>query len=214
MTLRPRDRMAIGFMLAVVLVACFYFLLLRPPLQHASSLSGQIRSEQAALLQAQSEYQAGHAAKRSLKAEAANWAALERALPDDAQIPALLRVLQHSVDAARVSLTSVVPGGSASAGAGSTTGSGSTSAGTAGKSASTVPLALDFTGSYGRLEDLVRRLNNLVVISGQKVRASGPLMSIGSIALSGSGSKLTLNLTATIYQRAAVSTTAATEGTS
>jgi hypothetical protein len=78
-----------------------------------------------------------------------------------------------------------------------------------------VPLNLTFAGSYTALNHLVGRLDQLVVVAGGKVHATGPLLNISTISLTGSP-KLTVQLTATIYQLDAGSTspTAATGGTS
>jgi hypothetical protein len=76
-----------------------------------------------------------------------------------------------------------------------TSGTGATAA------ATPVPIQLTFSGGYIALNKLVRKLTGLVAISGGKVHAAGPLLSIGSVNLSGS-SKLTGNITATIYQLA------------
>jgi len=75
-----------------------------------------------------------------------------------------------------------------------------------------VALSLTFAGGYIALHNLVRRLDGLVVVSGNKVHATGPLLSISSVSLTGSP-KLTVQLTATIYQLAApAAATAATTG--
>jgi hypothetical protein len=68
--------------------------------------------------------------------------------------------------------------------------------------ATPVPIQLTFSGGYLALNKLVRKLTGLVSLSGGSVHASGPLLSINSMNLSGS-SKLTGNITATIYQLAA-----------
>ncbi|MGH2896211.1 MAG: hypothetical protein ACRDPM_23485, partial [Solirubrobacteraceae bacterium] len=78
------------------------------------------------------------------------------------------------------------------------TGTGTTAATQA---ATPVPIQLTFSGGYVALNKLVRKLTGLVTMSGGKVRASGPLLSINTVNLSGS-SKLTGTLSATIYQLA------------
>jgi hypothetical protein len=70
-----------------------------------------------------------------------------------------------------------------------------------------VPLSLTFAGGYTALHNLVRRLDGLVVVSGHTVHATGPLLSISNVSLSGSP-KLTVQLTATIYQLATSSSAA------
>ena len=64
-----------------------------------------------------------------------------------------------------------------------------------------MPIQLTFSGGYVALNKLVSKLTGFVAISGGKVHATGPLLSIGSVNLTGS-SKLTGNITATIYQLA------------
>ena len=70
-----------------------------------------------------------------------------------------------------------------------------------------VPVQLTFTGGYRALNALVHRLDALVVMSGNAVHASGPLMSISNVSLSGS-SNLTVQLSANIYQLSAASSAA------
>jgi hypothetical protein len=61
---------------------------------------------------------------------------------------------------------------------------------------------LSFAGGYTALNNLVRRLQGLVAVSGGKVSATGPLLSIGSVSLSGTRN-LTVQLTASLYQLSA-----------
>ena len=56
--------------------------------------------------------------------------------------------------------------------------------------ATPVPIQLTFNGGYVALNKLVRKLTGLVAMSGGKVHASGPLLSINSVNLAGT-SRLT-----------------------
>jgi hypothetical protein len=212
MKLRPRDRIALGVVLIAGLVGAFYMLALKPQQQKASSLDAQIATQRQAITQAQQTYEAGRAAQATLKARAAQWAALRLAVPAHSDIPALLRLLERNATAVHVQMQSItLAGGSGSSTGSSTTsstGASTTGASSAAKAGATgVPVQLTFAGGYQALDALVHRLDRLVVLSGGTVHASGPLMSISNVSLSGAPN-LTVQMSATIYQLAAASTAA------
>jgi hypothetical protein len=223
MTLRPRDRIALVTVLILALVGGYYVLALKPEQHKASALVSAIAAQRQSLVTAQANYAAGKAAKASIKSDAPEWAALRKAVPDTSNIPGLLRVLERNANAVHVKMQAITLSGATSTASGTTTPSttpstttgGSGAAGTAGSTATSVPLSLTFAGGYVALHDLVHRLDGLVVVSGHTVHATGPLLSISTISLAGSP-KLTVQLTATIYQLAPASsaTTATTGGQS
>lgn len=194
MTLRPRDRIALAAVLFLALVGVFYMAVLKPEQKKASTLGATIAAQRLALIQAESTYAAGRAAQAALKTSAADWAALRRAVPDKSDIPALLRALETNANAVHVKMTAIQLSGSS--GTGATTSPGKA---TSSSVATSVPLQLSFIGGYAALNSLVHRLNGLVVVSGNAVHATGPLLSISNVSLSGA-QKLTVQLTATIYQ--------------
>ena len=206
MNLRPRDRIALGVVLIAALVGAFYMLALKPQQQKAAAVDAQIAKQRQTLAQEQQTYQAGRAAEATLKAQAAQWAALSLAVPAQSNIPALLRLLQRNAKAANVKMESIELAGATSSSTGSTSSPGSSSSssssGSASSGATGVPVQLTFTGGYRALNALVHRLDALVVLSGDTVHASGPLMSISNVSLSGS-SHLTVQLSANIYQLSA-----------
>jgi hypothetical protein len=219
MNLRPRDRVALAVVLAFALVGAFYMLVLKPEQKKASTLSAAIAGQRHALSTAQVNYAAGRAAQASIKANAAEWAALRRAVPNTSDIPALLRVLERNANAVGVKMQAIQLSAAGSGASPSTTTPSTGGAATGGASASgagaptSVGLSLTFAGGYTALHNLVQRLDGLVVISGNKVHATGPLLSISSVSLTGAA-KLTVQLTATIYQLAApTAATAATAAT-
>ncbi len=131
-------------------------------------------------------------------------------MPQTADVPALLKVLTSSAHAAHVSMQSI---GLAGSGASSSSSSTVTAAPSSVAGATTIPVALTFQGGYQALNRLVDRLDALVTTSRRSIRSRGPLIGIGNInvapASSGAGSStLSIQLTATIYQRSA--TTGAT----
>jgi Tfp pilus assembly protein PilO len=209
MTLRKRDRIVLAIVAAAALVGAFYMLALKPERQKASALQTQIATQQQSLASARQSYNIGRAAQAALKTDGAQWAALKLAVPAQSNIPALLRLLEKSANADHVAMTSLTLAGSTGASASTA----STSAtGTAAPSATPVPVQLNFTGGYVALNKLVSKLTGLVAIAHGSVHATGPLLSINSVTLSGSKS-LTGNVSATIYQLAgAAGTTTGGQG--
>ncbi len=198
MTLSKRDRIVLAVVAAAAVLGAFYMLALKPERQQAASLGSQIATQRQALVTAQQSYTVGRAAQAALKSDGQQWAALKLAVPAQSDIPALLRTLQKSADAEHVAMQSLTLAG-ASATSSATTAP--ATSGTTTSAATPVPIQLTFSGGYIALNKLVSKLTGLVAISGGKVHATGPLLSIGSVNLSGS-SKLTGNITATIYQLA------------
>jgi type II secretory pathway pseudopilin PulG len=216
MTLRPRDRIVLGVVVLLAAIGTFYMLVLKPEQEKASSLQTAVATQQQALAQAERSFAAGRAAQTSLKANATQWAALKLALPAQSDIPALLRTLERNANAVHVQMQSITLTGAS--GAGSTTAptttpttTGST-ANTSVSGANSVPIQLTFAGGYAALNRLVQRLDTFVVLSGHRVRASGPLMSISKVSLS-KAPKLTVQLTVTIYQLDAPPAATGTTGT-
>lgn len=222
MTLRPRDRVVLVVVVVLALLGAYYLLALKPERQQASSLDASIATQRQALATAQQGYTLGRAGQASLKTDGAEWAALKLAVPEQSDIPALLRTLEKNAQVVHVSMQAITLSGSGSSSAAAPTATspaspatgtsaaptssasaatGAASAGTA-PAATPVPIQLTFKGGYGALNKLVRKLTGLVAVSGGNVHATGPLLSINSVSLTGTGS-LTGTLAATIYQLAA-----------
>jgi Tfp pilus assembly protein PilO len=209
MTLRPRDRIALVVVLLLAIAGAYYLLALKPEQKQASTLAGSITAQRQALTTAEANYAAGKAAQASIRSSAPEWAALRKAVPDTSDIPALLRVLERNASAVHVKMKAITLTAAGTTTPPSTaTPSTTGAAGTATASATAIPLQLSFAGGYTQLHNLVRRLDGLVVVSRHTVHATGPLLSISSVSLT--GSPLTVQLTATIYQLAAASTAATT----
>lgn len=209
MSLRKRDRIVLVIVAAVALVGAFYMVALKPERQTASALQTKITAQQQALVSAQQSYHVGRAAQAALKTDGAQWASLKLAVPAQSNIPALLRLLEKSADADHVAMTSLSLSGSTSA---APTTAAPPAGGTAAPSATPVPIQLSFKGGYVALNKLVRKLTGLVAVSHGTVHATGPLLSINSVTLTGSSS-LTGSVTATIYQLAgAAGTTTGGQG--
>jgi Tfp pilus assembly protein PilO len=213
MNIRPRDRVALVVVLILALLGAYYMLALRPERQKVSALDRSIAAQRQTLAKEQQDYATGRQAQAALKANAADWAALAVAVPQQSDIPALLRTLEGTAHAVNVHMQTISLAG-ASSGSGAATPStpaASSPPTTSSGAATSVPIQLTFAGSYNELNRLVQKLDRLVVVSGGKVRATGPLLGISNVSLSGSP-KLTVQLTATIYQLAAPTATATKTG--
>lgn len=204
MNLTPRDRvLLVG--IAVVLVGFgFFHFGLSPTRSKAASLESQVAAARTSLAQAQRRYEAGRSAAGSLRRTAPSYTAAERAVPRTADIPGLLRILARSARQAHVKMENISLSGAGTAATASTTATPGTATSTGG--AAEVPVSLTFAGGYQALNRLVGRLDDLVTVSGDHIRAAGPLVGISNVSLSGAqtGSSLTIAITAVVYQHSAV----------
>ena len=227
MNISARDRALLAAAAALAVLAAFYVLVLAPQRHRADQLQSSIAAAQKTLASAQTDYADGRAAQQRLGATNVQYAAAQRAVPGQSNIPALLRLLQRTADAADVSIETINLSGSGSSASSSSSSSSSASSAstTAGSAAATgqastqtVPVSLTFTGGYQALNRMVTRLDTLVSVSHGHLRAAGPLVGISSVALTpgSTNSKLSVSLDATIYQHAAASsvTGATSEGSS
>ncbi len=204
MTLRPRDRVVLVAVLFLIVAGAFYMLVLTPERHKVKALNGKIVTQQQALTAAQQQVAAGRAAGAALRAAQAQQASVDVAVPAQLNTPELLRALERAATAAHVQMQSITVGAAAS----STPQSSGAPGGTTSTSGAGVPNAtqvqLTFAGGYLALEKLVRRLDGFVVLSGNRVHATGPLLSVSSVQISGTPN-LVAHLNANIYQRPAAS---------
>ena len=219
MNISARDRALLAVVVGLAVLAAIYVLVLGPQYTRAGQLQKSVLAARQKLSVAQQQYATGRAAQRRLSATTADYAAAHRAVPGQSNIPALLRLLQRTADAANVSIDSISLSGSGSGttstpSPAATPGAATTSTG---GGAQTVPVSLTFGGGYQALNRMVQRLDTFVLVSHGHLRAAGPLVGISSVDLtpqSNSGaSRLSVTLSATIYQHAAAaSVNGATSG--
>jgi hypothetical protein len=198
MSLRPRDRFALIALICLVLVGAYYELALKPEQNKAKALDSAIAAQRQTLAKEQQDYALGRAAQAALHANAAEWTSIRLAVPVESDIPALLRTLQRTADTVHVKMSAINLTGSSS-GATQSGAVGSATGASSPGTATGVPIQLTFAGGYVALDNLVRRLDDYVVVSADTVRATGPLVSISSVQISGAPN-LQAQLSATIYQ--------------
>jgi len=207
MKLTARDRALLGVVAAIALCAAFYVLVITPERHTAARLQTKIAAARTTLARAQRREAEGRAAEVALKASQADWGATQRAVPKVADIPALLRVLTRSAQAAHVSMRSI-----GLSGAGASASSSSTATATSPSVAGATTMSLTFQGGYQALNRLVDRLDAFVTTSRRSIGSNGPLIGIANVSVtpapsSSHSSTLSVQLTATIYQRSPVSAT-------
>jgi hypothetical protein len=202
MTMRPRDLLALVAFLFAIAAGAFYMLVLTPEHHKANALDAQIATQQQALTTAQQQVASGRAAQATLRTAQAQLASLNLAVPAHSDMPEVLRALEKAAKAAHVQMQAITVSASTNATPQSSASGATTPASGTGTNAT--PIQLTFSGGYLALEKLVRRLDGFVVVSGNRVNATGPLLSVSSVQLSGAP-KLVANLSANIYQRSAAS---------
>jgi Tfp pilus assembly protein PilO len=209
MKMTARDRVLLGVLVVLLLCGGFYKFVLTPERHRANELQTQITAAQASLAKAQQREMTGRAAEIAVGKDQSDWTAAQRAVPNNANIPALLKLLARSANVAHVTMQSItLSDSSASSAAPATTAVNST------PGLTSVPVSLTFSGGYQALNRLVNRLDTLVTISHRKLRATGPFVGISAVSVTplptGSGPALSFALTATIYQSSAGSSAAGT----
>jgi len=147
MTMRKSTLWTIGTaVIALLVVVGAWFLVLGPQRAQAADLATQRnfvaqQNDERALSQAQLQSQL-----EQLPAQKAQLAAILASMPDDSELPQLLRQLESSAENTRVTLTSVVPGTAAAYDAASAPG------------VVEVPVAVTVTGSFAEVELYLKQL--------------------------------------------------------
>jgi Tfp pilus assembly protein PilO len=188
-----RDRTILLVLGAVVALAAFWFLAIKPKHAEAQSLAEQVTKQQTRLQSAQTTLAAGVSAKANFAVNAATIAEVGKAIPADEDVPSLLYQLQSVSHNARVTFDSIEratasPGASTTTTATGATGTAATAAlppgtvvGTAGLV--TAPFMLKFTGSYFDLRRFVGDVQAFVRAKGDNVTVSGRLLTIDGVSL-------------------------------
>lgn len=216
--LQPRDRALIAGVAVLAVVAAFYLLAIQPQDRRASQLARQLATAQTSLTSAQSAYAVGRQAQARLGKSAAAYAAAQKAVPATTDVPGLLRLLQGSAEAAHVKIQSITPGSSSATSATAAATTGTAAASSTSATPNSVPISLTVDGGYQALNRLVQRLDRYVKISGGRLHATGPLIGISNVSLTGANSAsaggLSISLTATVYQTGGTASVFASGGTS
>jgi hypothetical protein len=208
-----RDRTLITVVVAALVVAAAWFLVLAPQRKQASRLSGDVATERQALTQAQADAAAGLAAKRGYDRAYTTVARLGAAVPEDDNVPSLLLQVQRAADATRIDFRELRVGGGGSGAAAPppvapadptqvTTATLPPGAAVGAAGFPTMPFTFTFTGDFFRMSDFVGRLERFLVVGNRRMLISGRFMTVDGIALTAGPDgfpQIQANVTATTY---------------
>jgi hypothetical protein len=211
-----RDRTLITVVVAALVVAAAWFLVLAPQRKEASRLSGDVASERQALTQAQADAAAGLAAKRGYDHAYTTVARLGAAVPEDDNVPSLLLQVERAAEATQIDFRELRVGGGSGAAAPAappttTPGAPATQVTTAtlppgaavgAAGFPTMPFTFTFTGDFFDMSNFVGRLERFLVVRNRRMLVSGRFMTIDGIAFSEAPDgfpRIQANVTATAY---------------
>ncbi len=178
MTVSPRRHQLVAVLaiVAVLVAAGGWLLLVGPQRQHAASAAGQVQQTKdqiAQLMAAARAAESQPSAAPTFRTKALY--GLETAMPVTEDEPDLLLGLDQLAGSYGVQVASLSPGTP-----------------TAAVGYTVVPVALSLNGTYAGLTHFLRRLRTLVALRHGKVVASGRLFSVASVTVApaGTGTKL------------------------
>ncbi len=151
----------------VVLVAAWYFLIIGPKRDNASSLHNQAVSEDARLQQSKEKLKNIDQERQAAKQTESDLLKLNKLIPVDSQVPSLIIELQQSASDAGVDFLNIKPGTFVSGQAGTTI----------------VPLELKFEGSFFDVNDFLYRIENYARMEGNDVNVTGRLISVVTLKM-------------------------------
>jgi Tfp pilus assembly protein PilO len=222
-----RDRLVAIVVVALAVLAAFWFLLVAPKRAQVSTLQGQITTQQQALATAQSTVNTNTAARIAYNHDYATIVRLGKAVPTDPEVASLLVQLQAAALHSKVDFRSLDSGGATNgtqtppAATTATTGTTATDATpvVAAPAITNVPFTLGFQGSYFGLARFLQTVQNFTSIDKKKnIEVNGRLLTISTITLGASPKgfpQIKATISATAYQlpAAATATTTATTTT-
>ena len=186
---------------AVAVVAAFYFLVLSPKRDEATTLDGQIATQQQQIDQSKALLASYKDAKSRYKENYATVARLGKAVPADDDVRSLLVQLNSAAVKSGVTFHALAVGNNGGGAEAQTIAPGQLApapgtvpVGSAGFKA--MPFSFGFEGTYFKLSDFFNRLEDFVSVQNKQLDVTGRLLLVGSInVLPVAGSK---ELTATI----------------
>lgn len=207
-----RDRTLITVVVAALVVAAAWFLVLAPQREEASQLSDEVATTRGALAQAQADAAAGLAAKRGYDRAYTTVARLGAAVPEDDNVASLLLQVERAAEASHIDFRELKAGGGSGAAAPPpTTPADPTQATTAtlppGAAVGpagfpTMPFSFNFTGDFFRMSDFVGRLQRFLVVNNRRLLVSGRFMTLDGISLTAAPDgfpRIQANVAATAY---------------
>lgn len=200
-----RNSMILAVIAVAAVVGAYWFMLLAPKRELATTLSSQIALKETELQTAQADEAKNLRARANYRANFATVARLGKAVPPDDDVRSLMVQIDGAAGSSNVDFRSITVGGGSGAPAGETaTGTvapppGSEPVGTAGFA--TMPFSLSFKGSYFALGSFFQRVDRFVSVNDRGLDVTGRLVVLNNIILTPDGAfpNVKAQITATTY---------------
>jgi type IV pilus assembly protein PilO len=203
---KPLPRAAGFAMIAVgglLLLVVGWLLVVSPQKHKAANLKQQTAAVRQKIADELAQAAVAKSATAAPKIKVADVYRLAKAMPSIDDMPDILLELNQTANAAGVDLLSLSP---------------TTTSTPATGGYSTIPIALNVTGDFYTITDLLYRLRNLVYVRNGTLEANGRLFSVNNVSISpgqtGRQLNATINVETYVYGAAAASSTAVPAGTS
>ena len=157
--MKRRNAYIVGAVVAVVVVALYWFFLLSPLRAKITETEAQVGEAQTQLLTMQSKLAQMTQSQDEAKKNEARLLELSKMLPDEDEVPSLLLQIQDLATESGIAFMTMTPAKSVPAG-----------------SYETVPLSLQFEGTFFDVNDFLYRVEQLAA-------APGRLLSVESLTL-------------------------------
>ena len=198
------NKLLLGVVAVAAAAGVYWFLLLAPKREEASTLAGQVSTKQSQVAQAETTLASYRTAAKSYKSNYATVARLGKAVPADDDVRSLVIQLEAAADDAKVDFRSIEVSDSGASTVPGTAPSVAVPPGaTAGADGfATMPFALEFTGNYMRLSHFFTKLERFVQVHNEKIDVKGRLLRLENIKLTPSPDgypSLSAKVTATSY---------------
>jgi hypothetical protein len=182
---RPRDRLVLAGVLAIVVIGAMWLLVVSPERSKVASLSTQIGAQQTALTSAQAQLDSARGAVASYVAHIHEINAAVRSVPltpaESELIKTIVKLTGTKVDFHQVAIGA--PGSSTA---------GPTSLG----------LTFTFSSNYGNLQSFLAAVDDLTTTDGTHISSHGRLFTIQTVSLSPAAhGSTTASIIASVYQQ-------------
>jgi hypothetical protein len=197
--MRPRDRLGLTAVLAVVLIGAVWLLLVSPERAKVTSLSKSIASEQTSLTQAQAQLDTARGSVAAYVGNIHGISTATRAVPTTPAESELIKTLVK-LAGTKVDFKELDVGGSTQSAAGPYE----------------LGLTFTFAANYGNLQSFLTAVDALTTTDGSRLASKGRLFTIQSVSLAPHlNGSTTANIVASVYQQApgSIGATAATGAT-
>jgi type IV pilus assembly protein PilO len=188
----------------LLLLVVGWLLVVSPQKHKAANLKQQAAAVRQKIADELAQAAVAKSATAAPKIKVADVYRLAKAMPSIDDMPDILLELNQTAKAAGVDLLSLSPSASSTAATGGPY--------------STIPLALNVTGDFYTITDLLYRLRNLVYVRNGTLEANGRLFSVNNVSIgpgqTGRQLNATISVDTYVYGGGAASSTAVPAGTS